>query len=355
MPTRMFGIDAGSIMGDMGASPEAARQEIARLLADPPPGALLADGAVRALGRVVGHDGYCLFGVDPATGLRSVMFSRHGLTIPSEVLLHNETAEPDANKYADLVRSPVTAGVLSPVATPRSRRLHEILPADGYSSELRVALTTPGRYWGALSLFRADHRPFDDGDVAAAQELAPELSRVLRRYQVGRPHELPMTARAGGVVCLDARDAVVAIDADATSSLDSFTNQWADGVVPEDMMRCVHEVAAASRRGSPAIARTRMADGRWLVATATYVGGSDVDVVVLLRSGDVATVLPAFAAWCGLSDRETEVLRLLVLGLAAKQIGRRLGISVLTVGDHQRSLYRKAGVNGRDELLSLLV
>ena len=74
-----------------------------------------------------------------------------------------------------------------------------------------------------------------------------------------------------------------------------------------------------------------------------------------LRTGDVATVLPAFADWCGLTDRETDVLRLLVRGLAAKQVARRLAISVLTVGDHQRSLYRKAGVNGRDELVSLLV
>ena len=66
-------------------------------------------------------------------------------------------------------------------------------------------------------------------------------------------------------------------------------------------------------------------------------------------------MLPAFAAWCGLSKRETDVLRLLVQGLAAKQVARRLGISVLTVGDHQRSLYREAGVHGRDELVSLLV
>ena len=69
----------------------------------------------------------------------------------------------------------------------------------------------------------------------------------------------------------------------------------------------------------------------------------------------MGSVLPGFAAWCGLSDRETEVLRLLVQGLAAKQVARRLGISVLTVGDHQRSLYRKSGVQGRDELVSLLV
>ena len=98
-----------------------------------------------------------------------------------------------------------------------------------------------------------------------------------------------------------------------------------------------------------------MSGGDWLIASGSYVGCSDVDVVVHLRSGDVATVLPAFAEWCGLTDRETGVLRLLVRGLAAKQIARRLGISVLTVGDHQRSIYRKAGVRGRDELVALLV
>jgi DNA-binding CsgD family transcriptional regulator len=339
----------------MGASLDGARREIAGLLGDPPPGALLADRAVRALGRVVGHDGYCLFGVDPTTGLRSVMFSRHGLTVPSEVLLHNETVERDANRYVDLARAPAPVGTLTPTGTPRSRRLHELLPHDGYRGELRLALTSPGRYWGALSLFRDDpRRPFTDGDIDAAQGLGPALGQVLRRYQVGRPHEHAPSSSAG-VVCLDTRDAVVGMDADARGTLASFTSQWSAGVVPEDMMRCVHEVAAAARRGAPSVARTRIADGRWLVASGTHVGGCEVDVVVQLRSGDVGTVLPAFAAWAGLSDRETEVLRLLVRGLAAKQVARRLGISVLTVGDHQRSLYRKAGVNGRDQLVSLLV
>ena len=159
----------------------------------------------------------------------------------------------------------------------------------------------------------------------------------------------------GGTVCLDRRDGLVGMDDGARAWLGDMANQWADGVVPEDLLRCVHEVAAAARRAEPALARTRVSGGDWLVASGSYVGCSDVDVVVQLRSGDVATVLPAFAEWCGLTDRETGVLRLLVRGLAAKQIARRLGISVLTVGDHQRSIYRKAGVRGRDELVALLV
>ena len=207
-----------------------------------------------------------------------------------------------------------------------------------------------------MSLFRGDGgRPFDDRDVANVRELAPWLSQVIRRYQVGRPHQHPPTAAAGGVLCLDAHNALVGMDADARGSLALFGNHWADGVLPEDMMRCVHEVADAARRDAPALARTRISDGRWLVVVGSHVGASDVDVVVQLRSADVGIVLPAFAAWCGLSAREVEVLRLLVQGLAPKQVARQLAISALTVGDHQRSLYRKAGVNGRDELVSLLV
>lgn len=349
----------------MAVTADAVRQDIQGLVADPPPGPLLADAAVSALGRLVGHDGYCLFGVDPTSGLRAVMFSRHGLSTPTEWLLHNETVERDANRYADLAAGPVRAGILTPRAAPRSPRLHEILPLDGYRSELRLALTSPGHYWGALSLFRADaHRPFTDLDIAHADALAAVLGAVLRRYQLGRPHReiLDPAGSISGVVCLDPLGAVVGMDDGARSWLTALADAWDDGVVAEDVLRCVHEVAAAARRtepGSPVarptLARTRIPDGRWLVASASRIGGAEVDVVVQLRPGDVATVLPAFALWCELSARENDVLRLLVQGLAAKQMARRLGISVLTVGDHQRSLYRKAGVRGRDELFSLLV
>ena len=338
----------------MVASLEGARREIATLLEDPPPGARLADRAVRAVGSVVGHEGYCLFGVDPTTGLRSVMFSRHGLTVPTDVLLANETVERDANRYVDLVRR-----------HPRRRAVPHRHPAQQSAARDPAGRRLPQRAsagphepWpllGALSLFRGGGRPFDDRDIAATRELAPWLSQVIRRYQVGRAQEHPPTAATGGVLCLDAHNTVVGIDADARASLALFGNHWADGVMPEDMMRCVHEVADAARRDAPALTRTRMSHGRWLVVVGSHVGASDVDVVVQLRSADVGVVLPAFAAWCGLSARELEVLRLLVQGLAPKQVARQLAISVLTVGDHQRSLYRKAGVNGRDELVSLLV
>jgi DNA-binding CsgD family transcriptional regulator len=97
-----------------------------------------------------------------------------------------------------------------------------------------------------------------------------------------------------------------------------------------------------------------MPAGGWLAITAAPVESDDVGVVAVLRAGDPATVAPAFAALCGFTSAETRVLRELASGAAAKQIARRLRLSVLTVNDHLASMYRKAGVRGRNELTSLL-
>jgi DNA-binding CsgD family transcriptional regulator/PAS domain-containing protein len=59
----------------------------------------------------------------------------------------------------------------------------------------------------------------------------------------------------------------------------------------------------------------------------------------------------AFAGSYGLSPREAEVLRLLVLGHAVNAIAERLGISPHTVRDHVKNLYRKTGSSSRNELL----
>jgi DNA-binding NarL/FixJ family response regulator len=48
-----------------------------------------------------------------------------------------------------------------------------------------------------------------------------------------------------------------------------------------------------------------------------------------------------------LTDRELEVLRLLVLGLTNKQIGRQLGISPRTVQHHTIHIYGKTGMKSR--------
>jgi DNA-binding CsgD family transcriptional regulator len=287
-----------------------ARDGILQQVQDPLPGAWFAEGAMTAMAKAIGFDGYCLFGVDPLTGIRSVMFARHGLTTATAQLLHNETVEHDANRYEDLVTSSRHTGVparhepdgaLSP-------RLHDILRPDGYDSELRVALVADGRYSGALNLFRDDpRRPFTQEHADAAHELSAPLS---------------------------------------------LADPWDHGAVDTDVDRVVHEVAAAAagRRPGLPLCRVRMPDGEWLVVSGSKVDSAPVDVVVVLRTGDVHTVAPAFADWCGLTTRERQVLELLASGPSAKQMARTLALSVFTLNDHLRSIYRKADVRGRGEL-----
>lgn len=52
-----------------------------------------------------------------------------------------------------------------------------------------------------------------------------------------------------------------------------------------------------------------------------------------------------------LTEREIQVLKLLLKGKSYKVIGRLLGISCITVEKHASSVYKKNGVNNRVELI----
>jgi DNA-binding NarL/FixJ family response regulator len=54
-----------------------------------------------------------------------------------------------------------------------------------------------------------------------------------------------------------------------------------------------------------------------------------------------------------LTQREREVIGLLVQGLPNKEIGHRLGIEVVTVALHLRSVYRKLGVTSRTQAVRM--
>jgi DNA-binding NarL/FixJ family response regulator len=56
-------------------------------------------------------------------------------------------------------------------------------------------------------------------------------------------------------------------------------------------------------------------------------------------------------AGTGLTDRETEVLRLVAKGLTAKQIGERLVVSHRTVESHVQNTLRKLQLNNRAQLV----
>lgn len=342
--------------GLVGTTVRTARETIAVTVHEELPELPFVDSVMRSVSSVVGFDGYCLFAVDPITGLRSAMYSQHGLEASAERHFHNETVERDVNRYADLVKQPGHVGVLSfrTLGGSPSPRLHEMLRPQGYESELRLALVTGGRYWGAMVLFRAGPRhPFTDCDGQVAAELAGPVCAALRRHQVRRA-DPGRDARSAGVVLVGDDGQLLDWSPQAHSWMGDLTSGGANGVTVGDANRLLLEVARATATGrSHPLCRVRTNDGRWLIVSGTRTELQPAASAVIIQPADIRQLLPAFGAWCGLTNREAMVLDLVADGLAAKQIARRLGLSVLTVNDHLRSTYRKAGISGREELLAL--
>lgn len=353
-------------IGRVRATLQAAQATLADQAQRPAAAADFAESVMSAVRDVVPFDGYCLLGLDPCSGLRSFLFSRHGLDGVADRLAYNEAVQADLHRYADLARAEVPVGVLSATgrAAPNSPRLHEILRPAGFHSELRLALRGEGRLWGALVLFRADpRRPFTDADAALTLDLAGPLRGAVRRYPVrvtpAVPDPLPP-----GVVLLDRDNKVVSITEEARAWLDDIRAGGLDEVDAEDVLRVVYDVGLAARavgghgratttEAAP-VCHVRTTSGRWLLVQGERLGPSSEAVVVILQPAALRQLLPAAAAWFGLTRRETEVLRLIALGLPAKQMARHMQLSVHTVNDHLRAIYRKASVRGRDELLARL-
>lgn len=64
-----------------------------------------------------------------------------------------------------------------------------------------------------------------------------------------------------------------------------------------------------------------------------------------------AEASPAAAPPGGLTDRETQVLRLLALGYSNREIGEQRYLSVRTVESHHAHIQRKLGFGSRAELV----
>jgi DNA-binding CsgD family transcriptional regulator len=315
--------------------------------------AVFGDAVMGELSGVMPFDGYAFFGTDPLNGLRTFTYSRHALDGVAEHLAHNEFVEVDANRYRDLAAATRPIGVMtSSHPTGRgSPRMVELLRPAGFGSELRLILRSAGRVFGGMSLFRGlGAHPFSDAEVDRTLALAGVLCDVIRRHPI-RPAPPPTTALPSGLILIDSSNRVVAQTAAADRWLDELCVGGADEMVPADHMRMILDVTNASRAACTAVvSRIRTGTGRWLLVEAAQVDAFPAEIAVTLRTADLGSLLPAAAAWYGLTRREREVFQAIAHGLPAKHIARDLRLAIPTVNAHLQSIYRKAGVTGREQL-----
>lgn len=319
----------------------------------------LGDAVSTALGRLAPHEGYCLIGFDPLSGLRTFQTARSAVDDEAR-LARNELVERDLNRFADLARCAVPVGVLGGRGERErhSVRLHEILPAQGFGAELRLVATSAGISWGAMVLIRERSRPpFSDDEIRSVAPTAKPLGQALRRVSLHTAAHRPATERSAGIVLSGPEDTVESISAEAADWLhDMPTPIVLD--VGDQLPRLLIEHAHAARRKpvprvSGPLTRIRCRSGRWLSLSATRLDEHGT-VAVLLAPTTPIQLVPALAAWYQLTPRERDVLDLAIHGYPRKQIGRRLKLSIHTVTGHLEQIYRKTNTTCRDDLLASL-
>ncbi len=81
------------------------------------------------------------------------------------------------------------------------------------------------------------------------------------------------------------------------------------------------------------------------------VGGEGI-VSVTIENAAPGDLVPILLDSYGLSERETDIVFLVCRGISTKEMAAELSISVHTVRDHLKSIFEKAGVNSRGELVA---
>lgn len=325
-----------------------------------------------SVARAVPHVAACMCTVDPATLVLTATFKfgdlygqdAHDLTWG---LLEYGGSDPTAFREMFRARSDSvgmhveTGGEVA--SNLRMERL--IMPAYDYRDEARLIARQGDLAWGGMALFRGDGEPpFSEDEVAFLSTLSSAYAAGIRlgllSRVVGVPSDegAPSTVDAGPAVAIvDASDRVVQVSVGATQLLSEMTRHPNSA----DATGTIAALIAGARRFQAGTSdvlprgRVRLPSGRWLVLHASPLGSVDGragDVVITMEEARPPEIVPLVVAAFGLTDRERDVTRLVLQGVDTKEIAATLHLSRYTVQDHLKSVFDKADVRSRRELIS---
>ncbi|GGJ61445.1 helix-turn-helix transcriptional regulator [Streptomyces brasiliensis] len=320
----------------------------------------------------------CWYSVDPASLLVTSHYRQGRAQVPAklleELIIHEHYAD-DVNRIADLGRSAsgmsgiheATGG--DPGVSSRRRRGLEV----GSDQELRVTLRTGAKEtWGALSLYREEGRPPFDADThALLRTIAPVVAQGMRHMLLQDTGD--GDAGNGGESSIAAEDTpgLVILDrAFAVRSTSPGTERWLRRLPDNDpdagrLPTAVLSVAAAALRAADRneamaqapLARVTSPDGGRLALYGTHVPGQGIGegVAVIIEHASPGRMLPLLMSAYALTDRERDVVRLILRGRSTAQIAACLFVTPHTVQQHLKSVFAKTGVRSRRDLVGIFL
>ena len=344
---------------------ERARREIVRLCHAGLDARTLRVEALRRLRTVVPIDSAWFATADPATLLFTSSVVEEIPEHATAAFLANEFFQDDVNKWVGLARANRPVGSLYGAtrgAPAASARYREILAPLGFGDELRAVLLAGASCWGMVCLHRAAGSPgFTPAEAALLGQLAPHLAAGLRTALLLDDAAGAPEADGPGLVVLADDLSVVATTPAAERWLAELAD-WPRRAEPPQAVTAVAgrlwalERAGAARPDLLPRVRVRTPSGQWLVLHASRLAGPGAagQTAVIMELARPAEVAPLVLQAYGLTSREAQVAQLVLRGLPTEEIAAALCISLLTVQQHLKSVFDKAGVRSRRELTAQL-
>jgi DNA-binding CsgD family transcriptional regulator len=344
--------------------PERLRGDVIRLVHGGSGVRDFALGAARILARAVPFDGVCVLTLDPATRLPTREVVENGLpAATARRMAEIEFGGNDINNFDALARSERRAATLSQATggnLDRSLRHRELRRPNGFGDELRAALVGDAAAWGAITLLRtSDRENFAPEDATLVSSVSAYLAEGLRRAMLltAVSPEHANDAEPAGLLLLASDDSITLADAVAEGWLaelrESSRGQPLPPVVAAVASRARSIVDGRPAASAVARARVRTASGCWLLVRGSMLGAeADAPTAVIIEAARPHELAPLIADAYGLTERERAVTQLVAQGLGTQTIARRLHISPWTVQDHLKSIFEKAGVSTRGELVA---
>ncbi|MFJ4668500.1 helix-turn-helix transcriptional regulator [Kitasatospora purpeofusca] len=355
-------------MGSRGARGVAAQQAIEGLRELAGAG-LGAEGVFRRadelLRGVLEYDAVCWHSADPATGLVNSVLSDDLSLDGFENAVRLEVWADDVATFTSIRRSGVRAETLSRATRGRladSVRYREQIRPAGFGDELRAVFDAHGGLWGCAVFMRLPGRgPFLARHRELADLAARHLGNALRACHVPSPDVGPGRAVDAGpaVVVLGRGNRPVAISGPAEELLGRFSDPSRTSLRVPTAVAMAAEQARRVAHGLPvpqSKIRVQDGDGRWYVLHGSALKGGAEDLVTVVASAATpADAMPLYLSAYGLTAREQEVALLLVRGCDTRDVSRLLAMKPYTVQDHLKSVFAKAGVASRRELVARIM
>jgi DNA-binding CsgD family transcriptional regulator len=323
--------------------------------------------ALDVLTRAVPFSAACLAPVDPATRLVTGNVKWGGLGDErDEEWAYYEYEGPDLYNFQTVADRPSgvgTAWIETGGDTKRSVRFTELYrPTWDFSDEARIALQIDGSTWGFLALLRdGPASPFTAAEQGYLSGMRAAFAVGLRAgILASAATDLLPAAHGPVVLVVDSAGEIAKASVGAAAGVaDLGGGPLGNSRLPQALRVLVGAARQFAIGKYPMVPRMRIRtrSGHWVVAHASPLRcpdgtGTGSEVVITLEEARPPEIVPLVVAAFGLTRREQDIVALILQGIDTAGVARTLHVSGYTVQDHLKSIFNKAGVRSRRELIA---